>query len=129
MRPSEWYFTEVRMDDIFAGGMQHNLNLIVQFHNTVRALMNNEIVTLNQKIKEASDEEQKRKFAFARDFYPTVYHRMLRTTTFLMMYSYLEEFLYHVPAVMEKEVEIGSTGSIMRFKSVFKEVLEMDLGS
>ena len=44
-----------------------------------------------------------------------------------MIYSHLEEFLYHAPKTLDKDVPIEDRGSIKRFKQVFREVLGMDL--
>ena len=71
------------MDEGFAWAEHQNLNLIVQFHNEVRRLMHNEIVSLNQKIKTTSDENCKRELDYAKGFYPTTYSRMLRDNTVL----------------------------------------------
>jgi hypothetical protein len=52
---------------------------------------------------------------------------MLLVNTFLMMYSFLEEFMYIVWKKFSKGVHVSNKGSIKRFKDVFKKSLGMDL--
>ena len=44
-----------------------------------------------------------------------------------MLYSHLEEFLYHVWKSFGKELEVKDSGSLHRFKNIIKNILCIDL--
>ncbi len=104
---------------------QHNLSLIVDFHNEVKRNFQNEIVKINRKL-EASDVLSKEDITILearKSTYIDTFEPYLRINTFLMMISYLEEWLFH--AWKHHTPETGlleAKGSIGRFKPVLKEI-------
>jgi hypothetical protein len=107
---------------IIAWASMHNLNYLIGFHNYVRDLFKGQFQDL-----EKSDIKNKEK-NLNRNILQD-YDRNLHTNTFLMMYSYLEEWLYvdwkaYAPNV-ERDKENGSIG---RFKNIVKK-LGVDLSS
>jgi len=107
--------------------MRINLEWIVKYHNESRRLLSRQIDEIDEEIKTCSDEERQQELIYAKTIYSTTFDQMLRSNTFLMMYSYLEEFLYLVQKHFSKETNAEGKGSIKRFKSVFKESLGIDL--
>jgi len=110
---------------VFTWARQHNLSLIVDFHNEVKRNFRNEIVRINSKL-EASDVlsgEEITQLEARKSTYTDTFEPYLRINTFLMMVSYLEEWLFHAwkhhaPATALLEAK----GSIGRFKPVLKEI-------
>jgi hypothetical protein len=99
-----------------------HLNWLMGFHNDVRALFREKV----EEINDIKNTERERNFERAA---LDSYDRMLHINTFLMMYSYLEEWLYngwkaYAPNVML----VDRDGSIGRFKNVVNH-LGVDLSS
>ena len=116
--------------EIFVWTMRVNLGFIVKFHNESSRLLgnqafeiNNEI--LNSEILDTIDQKQKNMLLADKEIYTKTFRYMLTNSIFLMMYSYLEEFLYSAAKFFKIETE--DKGSIDRFKSVFKDSLKVDL--
>lgn len=102
-------------NQIIAWASMYNLNYLIGFHNYVRDLFKGQFQDLEKsdiKIKEKNLNKN-----ILQD-----YDRNLHTNIFLMMYSYLEEWLYvdwkaNVPNV---ELE-NKKGSIGRFRNIVKQ--------
>jgi len=109
-------------NQIIAWATNHNLTWLISFHNNVRTLLKNQLKDLEGNKTKAIDNR------IARDALYD-YDRLLHINTFLMMYSYLEEWLYHywhsyVPHAKLEDRE----GSLGRFKNV-AQLLGIDLCS
>ena len=100
----------------------HNLNWLISFHNCVRALLKDKLKDLDTaEIKNTQTKLQK-------DAHYD-YDRMLHINTLLMMFSYLEEWLYNYWKVyVPNEDLVNNRGSLDRFRYVVKK-LGVDLGS
>lgn len=100
----------------------YNLNYLIRFHNYVRDLFRGQFQDL-----ERSDIKEKDK-----NFNKSIlqdYDRNLHINTFLMMYSYLEEWLFVDWKAYASNVELeNKKGSIGRFRNVVKQ-LGVDLSS
>lgn len=94
----------------------HNLNFLIGFHNYVRGLLKAQFQDLN-KVDNKDKESNLRENAFFD------YDRNLHVNTFLMMYSYLEEWLYHYWKAYAPNVELDKKkGSIGRFKDIVRQL-------
>jgi hypothetical protein len=100
----------------------HSLNWLVSFHNYVRGLFKDQLHELeSSKIKDIKYKLHK----------STLYDygRILNITTLLMMYSYLEEWLYHCWKTYAPNTDLAEReGSMGRFKNVARQ-LGVDLSS
>jgi len=100
----------------------HNLNLLIGFHNYVRGLLKDQLKDL-EATKTIDIEVKLHKDALYD------YDHMLHINTFLMMYSYLEEWLYHCKKTYVLNINlVNGGGSLGRFKNVAKQ-LGIDLSS
>jgi len=109
-------------NQLMALASMNNLNYLIRFHNNVRDLFKGqfqEVEKLN-----AENREKNRLKNILHD-----YDRILHINTFLMMYSYLEEWLYHCWKVYAPNVKLDKKkGSIGRFKNIIKQ-LGVDVSS
>ena len=93
-------------EKFFVFSMQHNLNEIVNFHGLLRGSL--------KELYQASLNDN-----------PTTsklenYDEYLSASTFLIAYSYLEEYLYLIWRHQAKEEERGKGYSIRRYKPILK---------
>lgn len=93
-----------------------SLNYVIRFHNYVRDLLREQFHDLEKSDIEGKDKNFNK--SILQD-----YDRNLHTNTFLMMYSYLEEWLFvdwkaYVPNI---ELE-NKKGSVGRFRNVVKQL-------
>lgn len=107
--------------------MTHNFQLIIKFHNEQRRLMKNQVIAINEKLKSCNDKNERKELIYAKELYINTFDSLLSMNTFLMMYSYLEEFLYHVWKTFGNEQVVDGSGSLKRFKEIVKNVLGLDL--
>ena len=112
-------------DEMFDWAQRHNLALVVDFHNEVKRNFQNEIARMNDRLENdrALSAEERTGLESRKNDYINIFEPRLRINTFLMMVSYLEEWLYliwkrHAPATGLLEAK----GSIGRFKPVLKEI-------
>lgn len=75
-------------NQLIAWASTHNLNWMIVFHNYVRGLFKDQI----QELEKSGNKDTEYKLHKSA-FYD--YDRILNINTLLMMYSYLEEWLYH----------------------------------
>ena len=114
-------------EKMFVWSMRINLRLIVKFHYECNRLMRNQIFDINEEIRSCKDEKVKNILIVERGNFAKTFLDTLQSNTFLMMYSYLEEFLYCLRGIYSSETELEDKGSIKRFKPIFVNCLEMDL--
>lgn len=112
---------------MFSGAMQNNLQLIVKFHNEQRRLMKKQVSTINKKLETCNDKDERKALLYAKTVYTDTFDKMLCTNTFLMMYSHLEEFLYHVWKSFDRKQVVSISGSLKRFKEIIENVIGLDL--
>lgn len=111
---------------IFNWAMSHNLQLIIKFHNVQRQLIKNQISAINNKLKSCNYPLERKELLYEKEVYINTFDNLLSINTFLMMYSHLEEFLYHAWKIFGKEQAVGSSGSLQRFKEIIKNVPNID---
>jgi len=114
--------------EIFSWAMTHNLQIIINFHNEQRRLMKNQVSEINEKLKSCNDRHERTELLNKKEIYINTFDSLLRTNTFLMMYSHLEEFLYHVWKSFDKNQAVRKSGSLKRFEGVVSNILNVDLG-
>jgi hypothetical protein len=112
---------------IFSLAMTHNLQLIIEFHNEQRKLMYNQVSLIEKRISVCNDRYERKVLLQEKYVFENTFVSFLNTNTFLMMYSQLEEFLYHVWKTFGREQNVGNSGSLERFKPIISEVLGIDL--
>ena len=110
----------------FGLAMRMNLGWIIKLHNESRRLMQNQVFEIRQELEACTDAKRKRDLIYVKEIYSTTFGRMRNVNTFLMMYSFLEEFLYLLLKGMDEQQRLGR-GSLQRFKRVFKTSLGMHL--
>ena len=104
---------------------EHDLALIVGFHDEVNRNFQKEIALINAKLEAADSLSSQEAIGLEarKNTYTDTFEPYLRINTFLMMVSRLEEWLYqvwkhHSPTTGLLEAK----GSIGRFKPVLKEI-------
>jgi len=113
---------------IFSWFMTHNLQLIIEFHNEQHQMMKNQVSRINRKLNSFNDMAERKQLIVAKDTYINTFDGLLNINTFLMMYSHLEEFLYHVWKSFGKEQDVNkNSGSLKRFKPIIENVMKLDL--
>jgi hypothetical protein len=101
---------------LMAWASTYNLNWLIGFHNYVRGLFKVQIRELKK--SENKDIESKLHESALYD-----YDRILSINTLLMMYSYLEEWLYHCWRAYAPNAElVEREGSLGRFKNVVRQL-------
>ncbi|HPD61157.1 MAG TPA: hypothetical protein PKV48_05300 [Thermodesulfobacteriota bacterium] len=100
----------------------HNLNWLIGFHNYVRGLFRDQLQELEKcEIKDVDYKLHKNALCD--------YDRIHNINILLMMYSYLEEWLYHCWKTYASNADlVDREGSLGRFKNVAKQ-LGVDLSS
>ncbi len=113
--------------DLFLWAHDADLSFIIAFHNELKRLMRNEIVSLNEKIGlDGNDNLDQKKLT--RDIYINTLEPSLHSATFLMMFSHFEEWLFLLKSICAKQINLDSkAGSIGRFKPILKDGLGIDL--
>jgi hypothetical protein len=120
--PKELKMTSNLQNQLMAWASKHNLNWLVGFHNYVRGLFKDQLRELEK--SENKDIEYNIQKSALYD-----YDRVLNLNTLLMMYSYLEEWLYHCWKTYAYNADlVEREGSLGRFKNVAAQ-LGVDLSS
>jgi len=111
-----------REDPAWAQG--NNLALIVDFHNEVKRSFQHEVSRMDEKLEVGSlSDHEKTALCAKRDSYLNTFGPYLRVNTFLMMISYLEEWLLHTWRHRTPTTGLlEAKGSIGRFKPVLKSI-------
>jgi len=122
----------VNENELIFWAHDEDLSAIVNFHNEIKRLLHNEIVSINKKISEECDSrsEQAIKLEISKNVYKNILEPNLRIATFLIMFSHLEEWLFNVKSILAPSVDLDlKKGSIGRFKSVLQVGLGIDLST
>jgi len=114
---------------LFRFAAQHNLSLIVRFHNEVRASLAKKLAETDGLLNTTKAHQGRIALLVQRDHHSKVFEEMLRCTTFLLMYAHAEEWFYHVWRTYARTCEVTFRGSIKRFKPVLKDGLKLDLSN
>lgn len=100
----------------------HNLNWLVGFHNYVRGLFKDQLQELERCENKDIDYKLHKNALYD-------YDRIHNINTLLMMYSYLEEWLYHCWKTYASNTDlVDREGSLGRFKNIARQ-LGVDLSS
>lgn len=103
-------------NQLIAWASMHNLNYLIRFHNHVRDLFRGQFHDLEK--SDIKEKDKKLNKSILQD-----YDRNLHINTFLMMYSYLEEWLYVAWKAYAPKVELqNKKGSIGRFRNIVKQL-------
>jgi len=102
---------------------------IINYHNQMKRLIQNEIVWFNEQLnKNDADENELREIQDTKDLYLNEYLYFLRSNVFLMLFSHLEEWLEHARRTFSPNVpKRERASSIGRFSPVLQD-LGIDLG-
>lgn len=118
-------------DDPFLFAHDTDLSFIVYFHNEIKRLLTNEIVYINKELQNPeTPTSQRQQLLNTKNIYTHTIEPSVATAIFLMMYSHLEEWLFNIKEFYASNIELDrQKGSLKRFSPVFKEGLQIDLGS
>ena len=114
--------------------MASNLNVgyIISFHEYVRSKLEDKENELSELINSFSGGrgEQADLLDEHKTFSKT-FPKQLSSNTFLLLYSHLEEFIYHIWKMYCPDIDISGnrSGSISRYKPIFRRLLNNDLSS
>jgi hypothetical protein len=114
----------------FKWAESHNSRLIIEYHNQMKRLMQNEIAWFNQEIaKNDSSDDYITQLQYSKKLYSNEYLNYTRSNVFLMLYSHLEEWLENLRGSFTPEILKDQNGvsSIGRFRPVVKAA-GIDLG-
>lgn len=103
----------------------HDLSLIVNFHNEVERSFRSEIEWIDQKL--AKDNQlssaDRTRLKARKNTYLNTFEPYLRINTFLMMFSQLEEWLYHAWKRHAPDTVLDEAkGGVARFKPVLGKI-------
>ena len=104
---------------------KNNLSFIVDFHNEAKRNFQNEIAWMNEVLEkdDSLSDQEKIKLKAKKDIYINTFEPYLRINTFLMMFSYLEEWLFHIWKRHAPTTELfEEKGGFGRFKPILKEI-------
>lgn len=107
--------------------MIHNLHLIIKFHDDQHQMIKNQVSTIDRKLYSCKYKNEKKKLLIVKDTYNNTFIGLLNINAFLMMYSHLEEFLYHTWKSFDKNQVISGSGSVKRFKPIIENILRLDI--
>ncbi|BFM21121.1 hypothetical protein R50076_21700 [Gilvimarinus japonicus] len=122
---------ESNLANFFSWASDLNLAFITKFHNEVKRLLQNELAHINKRLDQEDDQnsDRFRNFQYRKDLYLNTFEPSLRTVTFLMMFSHLEEWLFHLKSSFAGATKLDpNRGSLARFKPVIRDGLGVDLG-
>jgi hypothetical protein len=112
---------EEMRDILLQEAAQHNLSLIIDFHNELRAGLAARVTTIDEVLNTTEAPQERSSLQHQRVIYAEVFDEMLRWTTFFLMYAHAEEWFFHVWKTYARSCPLESReGSIQRFKPVLK---------
>jgi hypothetical protein len=121
---------DAKNDVVFKWASNINVGYIIRFHEFILNELRRKEDELNYAIANFTGErKQVIDLLVERDLYSTTYKQHLMNNTFLLLYSHLEEWLFHIQKTYAKSMEIGkpSRGSISRFIPVIRHTVGSDV--
>ena len=115
---------------LFKWASDINIGYIVDFHYFIVRELRHKEDELNQAIANfRGDRKEEIELRVERDRYASTYKQHLMSTTFLLLYSHLEEWLFLIEKQYAKSLKRNtkSRGSVSRFAPVIKHALRFDL--
>ena len=104
---------------MFLCSMEHNLNWNLQFHNELRRLMHNEVVSINLELDGCEEKERKGDLNFRKRSLVDSFYDYSLSNTFLMQWSLIEEILYLVHKFNYPNIEIPKKTTFQKYRPVF----------
>jgi hypothetical protein len=117
-------------DKLFKWASSINVGYIISFHEFIISELRRKEHELDQAIAGfVGDRKGKIDLLVERDLYASTYKQHLMSNTFLLLYSHLEEWLFHIWKTYADSIELNkkSQGSISRFKPVVQYALRVDV--
>jgi hypothetical protein len=121
---------QVTTDKLFKWASNVNIGYIILFHEFVISELRRKERELSQAIASfEGDRKGKVDLLVERDLYASTYKQNLMSTTFLLLYSHLEEWLIQIWKTYANSIELNkkSRGSISKFKPVLLHALRLDV--
>ena len=114
--------------------MASNLNVgyIISFHEYVRNKLEDKEDELSELINSFSGGRvEQADLLVEHETFSKIFPKQLSNNTFLLLYSHLEEFIYHIWKAYCPDIDISgkNKGSISRYKPVFKRLFNNDLSN
>jgi hypothetical protein len=122
----------VLKDKLFKWASNVNLGYIVRFHEFIMGELKRKETELANAISGfEGDRKTEVDLRIERDLFASTYRYHMVNNTFLMLYSHLEEWLYHIWKTYGRTVDLNGKkrGSVSRFSPVLQHVLNIDLSS
>jgi hypothetical protein len=101
--------------------LSHNLDRLTGYHNEIKRLLSNELITARKSKK------KEKGISDIRDYYIKELHPKLINNTFLMMFAYLEEMLCIILKSFAKIDETSSKTGLEKYKESFKKDYDIKL--
>lgn len=120
----------VARDDLFKWASNINIGYILRFHEFIISELSRKEHELDQAVANyEGDRKGKVDLSVERDLYSSTYKQHLMSNTFLLLYSHLEEWLFHIWKSYANSIKLNTKarGSISRFKPVVQHALCLDV--
>lgn len=119
-------------NDFFQMASNVNVGYIVSFHEYVRDKLEDKESELSELINSFSGGRvEQAGLLVEHETFSKTFPKQLSSNTFLLLYSHLEEFIYHIWKIYCPDIDISGNnkGSISRYKPVFKRLFNNDLSN
>ena len=112
--------------EMFKWMMKNNLNWSAIFHNHFDVILKEKVKEIPE-IETLSDKDK----VYWKNIYENNFPKLLRNTTFLMMFGHFEEMLYFLwKQYNPSNIELDKKGfGITKFKTFIKTTLTTDIGA
>jgi hypothetical protein len=120
----------VAEDKLFNWASNINIGYIISFHEFIISELRRKERELDQAIASyEGDQKGKVDLLVERDLYVSTYKQHLMSNTFLLLYSHLEEWLFHIGKRYANSIKLSNKnrGSISRFTPVVQYALRLDV--
>jgi hypothetical protein len=115
-------------DQFFKWASNLNIGYIVRFHEFLKSELRRKEDELNQAISNyQGDQKGEIDLLVERDLYASTYNQFLMSNTFLLLYSHLEEWLFHIWKTYASTLTLQGRGSISRFGGVVQQAVRIDV--
>lgn len=119
-------------NDLFQMASNVNVGYIVSFHDYVRDKLEDKESELSELINSFSGSRvEQADLLVEHETFSKTFPKQLSSNTFLLLYSHLEEFIYHIWKIYCSDIDISGNkkGSISRYKPIFKRLFNNDLSN
>jgi hypothetical protein len=117
-------------NDFFQMASNLNVGYIISFHEYVRNKLEDKENELSELINSFSGGRgEQADLLDEHETFSKTFPKQLSSNTFLLLYSHLEEFIYHIWKIYCPDIDISGNGSITRYKPILKRLFNNDLSN